>query len=148
MEISDIIGDAKVWTENGELHARLYFANDDEQADHAWAVSDNASYSIGTEWFEEGYYGADENIDGFVGILREIGFDRAGIRLRTGDILLLLSDGATTDGTDWIRAELEAWREGNAQELAEHITRCARRRCSSPERDDITVMAAILEKAV
>lgn len=83
-----------------------------------------------------------------VGILREIGFDRAGIRLRSGDILLLLSDGATTDGTDWIRAELEAWREGNAQELAEHITRCARRRCSSPARDDITVMAAILEKAV
>lgn len=72
VEISDIIGDAKVWTENGELHARIYFANDDEQADHAWAVSDNASYSIGTEWFEEGYYGADENIDGFVGILREI----------------------------------------------------------------------------
>ncbi len=83
-----------------------------------------------------------------VGILREIGFDRAGIRLRSGDILLLLSDGATTDGTDWIRAELEAWREGNAQELAEHITRCARRRCTSPQRDDITVMAAILEKAV
>lgn len=72
VEINDIIGDAKVWTENGELHARVYFANDDDQADHAWAVSDNASYSIGTEWFEEGYYGADESIDGFVGILREI----------------------------------------------------------------------------
>ncbi len=83
-----------------------------------------------------------------VGILHDIGFDRAGIRLRADDILLLLSDGATQDGTDWIRAELEAWREGNAQDLAEHIAKCARRRFSGKHQDDITVMAAIMEKAI
>lgn len=72
VDIEDVIGDAKVWMEKDGLHARVYFANDDPKADHAYAISDNASYSIGTEWYEDGYYGADEEIDGFVGILREI----------------------------------------------------------------------------
>lgn len=72
VDIEDVIGDAKVWMEKDGLHARVYFANDDAKADHAYAISDNASYSIGTEWYEDGYYGADEAIDGFVGILREI----------------------------------------------------------------------------
>ena len=72
VDIEDVIGDAKVWMEDDGLHARVYFANDDEKADHAYAISDNASYSIGTEWYPEGYYGADEQIDGLVGILREI----------------------------------------------------------------------------
>lgn len=72
VDIEDVIGDAKVWMENDGLHARVYFANDDPKADHAYAISDNASYSIGTEWYPEGYYGADEEINGLVGILREI----------------------------------------------------------------------------
>ena len=72
VDIEDVIGDAKVWMEKDGLHARVYFANNDEKADHAYAISDNASYSIGTEWYEDGYYGADEEIDGLVGILREI----------------------------------------------------------------------------
>lgn len=72
VDIEDIIGDAKVWMESDGLHARVYFANDDEKADHAWAISENASYSIGTEWYPEGYYGAGQEIDGEIGILREI----------------------------------------------------------------------------
>ena len=72
VDIEDIIGDAKVWMEADGLHARVYFANEDEKADHAWAISENASYSIGTEWYPDGYYGAGQEIDGMVGILREI----------------------------------------------------------------------------
>lgn len=72
VDIEDVIGDAKVWMEKDGLHARVYFANDDDKANHAYAISDNASYSIGTEWYPDGYYGADEEIDGLVGILREI----------------------------------------------------------------------------
>lgn len=72
VDIEDIIGDAKVWLDSDGLHARVYFANNDPKADHAWAVSDNASYSIGTEWYPEGYYGAGQEIQGLVGILREI----------------------------------------------------------------------------
>ena len=72
VDIEDVIGDAKVWMETDGLHARVYFANDDAKADHAYAISDNASYSIGTEWYPDGYFGADEEIEGLVGILREI----------------------------------------------------------------------------
>ncbi len=82
------------------------------------------------------------------GILREIGFDKAAIKCKIGDIIVLLSDGAVSEGTDWIRAEIEAWRDGSAQDLAEHLCLCARRRRSEKRQDDITVMCAILDKAV
>jgi len=73
VNVEDIIGDAKVWLgKDGMLHARVYFADNDPKADHAWAVSDNASYSIGTEWFPDGYVGAGMEIDEPIGILREI----------------------------------------------------------------------------
>ena len=73
VNVEDIIGDAKVWLDkDGMLHARVYFADNDPKADHAWAVSDNASYSIGTEWFPDGYVGAGMEIDEPIGILREI----------------------------------------------------------------------------
>lgn len=72
VEMEDIIGDAKVWFEPDGVHARVYFANNDPKADHNWAVSDNASYSMGADWEPDGYYGADNNIDEPIGILREI----------------------------------------------------------------------------
>ncbi len=82
------------------------------------------------------------------GILREIGFDKAAIKCKIGDIVVLLSDGAVSEGTDWIRTEIEAWREGSAQDLADHLCLCAKRRRSEKRQDDITVMCAILDKAV
>ncbi len=82
------------------------------------------------------------------GILRDVAFDKATFRLKKGDILLLLSDGATADGTDWICAELEKWSEGSAQQLSEHLSRCAKRRRNDEHDDDISVMALILDKAV
>jgi len=81
------------------------------------------------------------------GILREIGFDRAVVKCKIGDIVLLMSDGVVTGGTDWIRAELEAWQSGSAQDLAEHIGECAKRRRNDNHEDDITVLAAILNKS-
>lgn len=83
-----------------------------------------------------------------IGILRDVSFDRAAVRMSQGDILLLISDGVVSEGTEWIRAELEAWRDGTAEDLAEYIGECARRRRSDNHEDDITVMAAIIQKAV
>lgn len=80
------------------------------------------------------------------GILRNIGFDKAVITLKRGDIVLMLSDGAVSEGTDWISAELEAWREGDANNLARRISECAKRRRTDKHEDDITVIAAILER--
>ena len=82
------------------------------------------------------------------GILREVGFDRAAVELKEGDLLVLLSDGAVNDGTDWICAELEDFSDGSAKELAEHIAAAARRRRDDGHEDDITVMAAVVRKAV
>ncbi len=82
------------------------------------------------------------------GILRDIGFDKAIIGLKPGDIILMLSDGATSVGTDWICAELEAFRNGSAQQLADKIATAARKRRQDGHDDDITVIAAILERAI
>ncbi len=83
-----------------------------------------------------------------VGILRDISFDTAVIKCRVGDIVVMLSDGATSEGCDWLRNEIEAFQNGKAQDLAEHLCMCARRRRTDKHEDDITVLCAILNKAV
>lgn len=65
-------GSCRVWLEKDGLHARMYFADNDDLADHAWAISEDASYSIGADWFPEGYDGVGMEIDEPIGILREI----------------------------------------------------------------------------
>ena len=82
------------------------------------------------------------------GILRDIGFDKATVKCKAGDIVVLLSDGATGNGTDWIREEIECWKDGSAQSLAEKICESAKRRRNGNHEDDITVMAAIINKSV
>ena len=65
-------GSCKVWLEEDGLHARMYFANNDRLADHAFAISEDASYSTGIDWYPDGYYGVGLNIEEPIGILREI----------------------------------------------------------------------------
>ena len=65
-------GSCKVWLEEDGLHARMYFANDDALADHAYAISEDASYSTGIDWYPDGYYGVGLEIEEPIGILREI----------------------------------------------------------------------------
>lgn len=65
-------GSCKVWLEDDGLHARMYFANNDTLADHAYAISEDASYSTGIDWYPDGYYGVGLEIDEPIGILREI----------------------------------------------------------------------------
>ena len=81
------------------------------------------------------------------GILREVGFDRAAVKLKAGDILVMMSDGVLSEGTDWICAELERAEDMRAETLARHLAHCAKRRVTDGRPDDITVMVAIIEKA-
>lgn len=82
------------------------------------------------------------------GILREIGFDKAVVKLKKGDFLVMVSDGATGEGTDWLCTELEGWKDDDPNRLAEHIAHCAKRRRQDGHSDDITVLAAIVDRAV
>lgn len=70
--IEKVFGDCRVWLEKDGLHARMFFADNDALADHAWAISENASYSIGIDWYPDGYAGTGYAIDEPIGILREI----------------------------------------------------------------------------
>ncbi len=80
------------------------------------------------------------------GILQGVAFDTTATTLSKGDVVVMVSDGALGDGTDWIGVELEVWKRGSAQALAEHLADYARRRCPDGHGDDITVAVAILEK--
>ena len=82
------------------------------------------------------------------GILRDVGFDQTSVTLSAGDLIVLVSDGVTTEGTDWIVSELEGFKNGTAQQLAERIANGARRRRSDGREDDVTVMAAIVQEAL
>lgn len=65
-------GSCRVWMEEDGLHARMYFANNDALADHAYAISEDASYSTGIDWYLDGYNGLGLEITEPIGILREI----------------------------------------------------------------------------
>lgn len=82
------------------------------------------------------------------GILKNVEFSKSDVSLSPKDIVIMMSDGAVADGSDWIEVEAEVWKDGSAQDLAEHIADYARRRCPPGQSDDITVMAAIIERAI
>jgi stage II sporulation protein E len=82
-----------------------------------------------------------------LGILRNVEFHKVCSKLASGDIVLMMSDGATLDGTDWISNELECF-EGSAKSLCEMIAKEAKRRRTDGRSDDITVSAAIIHKQI
>ncbi len=80
------------------------------------------------------------------GILSDVGFDKSELMLSKGDKIVMVSDGALSEGSDWIGVELEVFKNGTATDLAHHIADYAKRRAgSSKHRDDITVLTAIIE---
>ncbi len=88
-------GGCKVWLEDDGLHARMYFAEGDKLADHAWSISEFASYSTGIDWFPDGYYGAGYEIEEPIGILREISMVLTGNDPRAKTIDTKISKGST-----------------------------------------------------
>jgi stage II sporulation protein E len=76
-----------------------------------------------------------------VGILKGVGFDRMDCKLSSGDLVLVVSDGVTATGTDWIEAELEMNARKSSREIAGRIASEARRRRIDGHSDDVTVAA-------
>ena len=98
-------GSCKVWLEADGLHARMYFANGDALADHAWAISEDASYSTGIDWYQDGYYGAGQEIDEPIGILREISMVLTGNDPRAKTIDHKEAEATRANGSDVVKAE-------------------------------------------
>ena len=98
-------GSCKVWMESDGLHARMYFANDDKLADHAYAISQDASYSTGIDWYPDGYYGVGLEIDEPIGILREISMVLTGNDPRAKTIDHKEADAVGAKGSEAEEAE-------------------------------------------
>ena len=79
-----------------------------------------------------------------IGILSDVAFDKACVKLSSGDVLVLASDGATFDGPEWMKAEIEGAKALSAQELADRLCTMAANRRADSHADDITVIAATI----
>lgn len=80
-----------------------------------------------------------------VGILREIEFSKENLSLSPSDVIVMMTDGVTSDSTEWIEDEVKNFNRSNAEDLARSIALKALEKCSASKQDDVTVFAAILE---
>jgi len=86
------------------------------------------------------------------GILRDIRFADASAALTDGDVLVLVSDGILTEGGaaadsgGAILQLLRGWEGSDAQALAEEIAALTESGQTAAHRDDVTVIAAMIEE--
>ncbi len=78
------------------------------------------------------------------GILRGIEFAKRTAVLSSGDYIILVSDGVTDLGTDWLYAVLTGARDLTVQALADEILREAVRLSDGKRADDMSVIVAKL----
>ncbi len=74
------------------------------------------------------------------GILGGAEYEQSGMYLGAGDIVVLLTDGATASGSEWIPSELKSLAEKSPEEIAEGIAKTAHKRRTDGHSDDITVV--------
>jgi stage II sporulation protein E len=82
------------------------------------------------------------------GILRGVAFEKSSLTLREGDVVILVSDGVVATGAKWVVSELESLAGEDIQRLCEKIAVTARARREDGREDDITVVAAALQKGI
>ncbi len=76
-----------------------------------------------------------------IGIVRGVGFDCEQINLFKGDVVVMVSDGATTSGFEWIGEELEMLEKKPPKYIARAILEMAKQKEDKKHSDDITVIA-------
>ena len=81
-----------------------------------------------------------------LGIIRNITPSHTRVSLSPGDIILIVSDGVTSEDCGWINDELLSWSTNNMQDLASHICSLAALRSDKNSRDDITAAALKISK--
>ncbi|HJB25601.1 MAG TPA: SpoIIE family protein phosphatase [Firmicutes bacterium] len=84
-----------------------------------------------------------------VGILRGAEFEHNSLTLSAGDLVVMVSDGVTATGNDWVLSEIELFSEKlGPQALAKQIAQEAKRRRIDGHEDDITVLVGTVRKGV
>ncbi len=78
------------------------------------------------------------------GILSGVDFERSQLPLGLGDMVILLSDGATTQGTGWIAKMAVEEKPRDLNEFCKKIAATARLRRGDGREDDITVLCCRL----
>lgn len=83
-----------------------------------------------------------------LGILHELTFAQTKDRLVDGDVLLLMSDGVSNDGVEWVEELLREYdiTTGGVQGLAQVIVNTARERQTDEKGDDVTVVALAVHR--
>ena len=81
------------------------------------------------------------------GILHGVAFEKNSVTLHEGDIVVMVSDGVTTTGVDWVKSELGGLKSADMQRLCEKLAVTAKIRRTDGRDDDITVLAAALRKS-
>ncbi|MCL2580376.1 MAG: SpoIIE family protein phosphatase [Oscillospiraceae bacterium] len=80
------------------------------------------------------------------GILHGVAFEKSSVTLHDGDTVVMVSDGVTGTGTDWVKSELGSLKDTGVQRLCEQLAITAKTRRTESRGDDITVVAAMLKK--
>lgn len=81
-----------------------------------------------------------------VGILSAVDFEKSTLKLSPGDLVVMVSDGATAAGTEWITYTIDRFEEDDLQKLCDDIATTARLKRNDCHDDDITVVAGRLVK--
>ena len=76
-----------------------------------------------------------------IGIIRGIRFDNQSTIICRGDVVVMVSDGATSTGMDWILDKLKTIYKKDAEYIAQDILNFAKQREDKKHSDDITVIA-------
>ena len=89
--------------------------------------------------------GSVESASAPAGILNGVSFAHSYVTLKEGDWLVMMSDGATASGVEWITTEVEQYQGEDPGELSRRLARAARLRRNDGRQDDITVICALLQ---
>jgi len=81
------------------------------------------------------------------GILGGVTAEKTTFALHEGDIIVLVSDGLTDEGDEWLASQIAAFAQGELSALCENLIDTAHKRAVSSRRDDCTVVAARVKAA-
>ena len=81
------------------------------------------------------------------GILNSVEFQETRLQLDAGDIVVMISDGVTQTGEDWVLDELQRFEGSDMQWLCERLSSLAKLRRSEAHDDDITVFALMIQNS-